>query len=148
VAGDGGRVRLGAEVSAALVTMNMRIDDMLRRVAPERAAEHQMRRMAMMGDVMARGGTLTVGVVCGKGLPKMDRWGKSDPYVVLEVGGGGAPAAAPPPPRAGPLRRARGALHTHSSHPPHVVVHLPCTGSQSRARGLHRRGCPSPTLRE
>ncbi len=83
--GGGGRVRLSAEVSAQLVAMNLRIDGMLRRLAPERAAEHEMRRTALMGDVMARGGTLTVRVVCGKGLPKMDRWGKSDPYVVLEV---------------------------------------------------------------
>ena len=78
-------VKLSAAISAELVSMNLRVDNMLQMLAPERAAEHQMRRIAMMGDVMARGGTLKVEVVSGKNLPKMDRWGKSDPYVILEV---------------------------------------------------------------
>ncbi|KAJ1482240.1 C2 domain-containing protein [Baffinella frigidus] len=36
---------------------------------------------------MAKGGKLSIFVHSGRDLPKMDRFGKSDPYVVVEVDG-------------------------------------------------------------
>jgi len=80
-------LRLSPAISAALSALNMRVDGMLARIAPERAAVHQLQRAIALGPVMAKGGRLRVHVHSGRDLPKMDRFGKSDPYVVVEVDG-------------------------------------------------------------
>jgi hypothetical protein len=42
---------------------------------------------AQLHGIMAKGGLLHVLVHCGRDLPKMDRFGKSDPYCVIEADG-------------------------------------------------------------
>ena len=80
-------IPLSHSVSAQLSVLNQRIDSIVGRLAPQRRDLLQMQRQAQLGPIMAQGGLLEVGVLSGRDLPKMDRFGKSDPYCVVEVEG-------------------------------------------------------------
>mmetsp|Transcript_17781 Transcript_17781/g.40242 ORF Transcript_17781/g.40242 Transcript_17781/m.40242 type:complete len:1378 (-) Transcript_17781:1476-5609(-) len=80
-------VKLDPMVSASLFVINQKIDRMLARVAPERQLVYQLQRTSLISPIVAKGAKLRITVVGGKGLPKMDRFGKADPYVVLDVDG-------------------------------------------------------------
>jgi len=68
-------------------SLSSRIDTILGRIDPQRALTHRMQRAVTLGPVLSKGGVLHVDVVCGRDLPKMDRFGKSDPYVIIDVEG-------------------------------------------------------------
>eukprot|EP00282_Hemiselmis_andersenii_P035885 CAMPEP_0169427938 /NCGR_PEP_ID=MMETSP1042-20121227/1054_1 /TAXON_ID=464988 /ORGANISM="Hemiselmis andersenii, Strain CCMP1180" /LENGTH=1434 /DNA_ID=CAMNT_0009538063 /DNA_START=72 /DNA_END=4372 /DNA_ORIENTATION=+ len=80
-------VYLAPEVSAQMSALGSRIDTIMNRVDKKRALAHRMQRVVTLGPVLSKGGVLHVEVVRARDLPKMDRFGKSDPYVVLEMEG-------------------------------------------------------------
>ena len=47
----------------------------------------QIQRQTQLHGILAKGGLLHVLVHSGRDLPKMDRFGKSDPYCVIEADG-------------------------------------------------------------
>ena len=80
-------IPLSHNISAQLSVLNQRIDSMMGKIAPERRDLLQLQRQAQLGGIMAKGGSLEVLVHSGRDLPKMDRFGKSDPYCVIEADG-------------------------------------------------------------